>query len=250
MKIFDTTSPLLKVLGLKKSFGKLLVLDKVSLEVKSGEVVSIIGPSGSGKTTLLRCINALEPIQGGEIIIEGFNITPSNKNVHELREKVGFIFQRFNLFPHLTALQNVMLAQLVVKKKSKLEAKETALRMLDRVGLIDKINTYPSKLSGGQQQRVAIARALAMEPKLVLMDEITSALDPELVGEVLEVVGMLAKQGMTMIIVTHEMKFAKDVSDRIIFMADGKIIEEGIPSDIFGNPQNERTKAFMDSMNR
>ena len=241
---------LLRVSGIRKVFGNLVVLDGVSLEVRTGEVLSVIGPSGSGKTTLLRCINALEPIQGGEIVMEGLHISPSSKNVHELREKVGFIFQSFNLFPHLTALQNVMLAQLVVKRKKEPEARETALKMLERVGLSDKIDSYPSRLSGGQQQRVAIARALAMDPKLVLMDEITSALDPELVNEVLEVVRMLALQGMTMIIVTHEMKFARDVSNRILFMAEGKIVEEGTPDQMFNSPKNERTKAFIGSVSR
>jgi len=241
---------ILKMEKIVKTFGKLTVLDGVSLEVRKGEVVAIIGPSGSGKTTLLRCINGLETIQGGEIIVEGFRIDPVHRDAHKVRERIGFIFQKFNLFPHLTALENVKLAQVIVKKRPEKEARDVALRMLDRVGLSDKIDEYPSKLSGGQQQRVAIARALAMDPTMVLMDEITSALDPELVNEVLEVVRQLAKDGMTMIIVTHEMSFARDVANRIIFMADGKIVEEGSPDDIFLNPRNVRTQAFIGSISR
>lgn len=240
----------LEMRNILKTFGNLTVLDGVSLEVAKGEVVAIIGPSGSGKTTLLRCINGLETIQGGEIFVEGMRLNPRDKNIHKVRERIGFIFQRFNLFPHLTVLENVKLAQVIVKKRSETEAREVAVRMLERVGLSDKINAYPSKLSGGQQQRVAIARTLAMDPTMVLMDEITSALDPELVNEVLEVVRQLARDGMTMIIVTHEMNFARDVANRIIFMADGKIVEEGSPDEIFLNPKSDRTKAFISSISR
>lgn len=243
-------SNLVQIINANKSFGDLHVLKDVSLDVNKGEVISIIGPSGSGKTTLLRCINALEGIQSGEILVEGQSISQNNKNIHQLREDIGFIFQRFNLFPHLTALENVMIAQKIVKKRSKKEAEEIALNLLSDVGLAEKANSYPSQLSGGQQQRVAIARALAMNPKVMLMDEITSALDPELVNEVLEVVLKLAKKGMTMIIVTHEMNFARDVSTRVVFMADGRIVEQGSPEKIFNNPDNERTKTFINVVKR
>jgi len=239
---------LLRLRNIKKSFGDLSVLNDVSFDVKKGEVVSIIGPSGSGKTTLLRCINALEKTNGGEIIIEGEHLNPKSRDVHKLREKVGFIFQRFNLFAHLTVLENLMIAQRIVKKRNTKEVQDIAIDLLKKVGLEDKMDSYPSQLSGGQQQRVAIARALAMDPKLLLMDEITSALDPELVNEVLEVVRQLAKAGMTMILVTHEMGFAKNVSNRVIFMDNGKIVEEGPPEKIFGNPDHERTKAFLDKI--
>jgi len=218
------------------------------MTVKQGKVVAIIGPSGSGKTTLLRCINALEPIDSGEIIMENKPVNPKSRDVHELREKVGFIFQIFNLFTHLTTLENIMLAQRIVKKRSVKEARERAFSLLRKVGLEDKANYYPSQLSGGQQQRVAIARALAMDPKLLLMDEITSALDPELVSEVLDVVIQLAKDGMTMIIVTHEMGFARNVANRIIFMDNGRIIEQGEPNKIFNNPEQERTKDFLNKV--
>lgn len=239
---------LLELKNINKYFGNLRVLNNVSMAVKQGEVVAIIGPSGSGKTTLLRCVNALESIESGKIIIENKLVNPRSKDVHELREKVGFIFQSFNLFAHLTALENIMLAQRIVKKRSSKEAKERTIYLLRKVGLKDKDNSYPSQLSGGQQQRVAIARAMAMDPKLLLMDEITSALDPELVSEVLDVVMQLAQDGMTMIIVTHEMGFASNVASKIIFMDNGRIIEQGEPNKIFNNPEQERTKDFLNKI--
>lgn len=243
-------SALVQIRDVNKSYGDLHVLKDVSLEVRKGEVVSIIGPSGSGKTTLLRCINALEDIQSGDIIVEGNKIKSKDKNIHKLREDIGFIFQRFNLFPHLSVLENVVIAQKIVKKKNVKEAEEIALKLLSDVGLKDKADSYPSQLSGGQQQRVAIARALAMNPKVILMDEITSALDPELVNEVLAVVLKLAERGMTMILVTHEMRFARNVSTKVVFMADGRVVEEGSPEKIFTNPDNERTKAFIKTIER
>lgn len=241
---------LLQVQDIHKSYGKVDVLKGVSFDVHQGDRLSIIGPSGSGKTTLLRCINGLEKLTGGQIVIDGEPLNPNSKDVHKIREKVGFIFQRFNLFAHLTVLDNIILAQKIVKKRSETEAKEISYELLKKVGLSDKADVYPSQLSGGQQQRVAIARALAMEPALLLMDEITSALDPELVGEVLEVVRDLAKSGMTMILVTHEMGFAKNVANRVIFMADGGIVEQGTPEQLFQNPQHDRTKAFLHSVLR
>lgn len=244
----DRNFVLLELKNINKSFGNLRVLNDVSMTVKQGKVVAIIGPSGSGKTTLLRCVNALEPIDSGEIIIESKPVNPKSRDVHELREKVGFIFQAFNLFAHLTVLENIMLAQRIVKKRSVKEAREKAFSLLRKVGLEDKADSYPSKLSGGQQQRIAIARALAMDPKLLLMDEITSALDPELVSEVLDVVMQLAKDGMTMVIVTHEMGFASNVASKIIFMDNGRIIEQGEPNKIFNNPEQERTKDFLNKV--
>jgi len=241
-------TPLLQVRDIVKNFGALRVLDNISFDLNISEVLTIIGPSGSGKTTLLRCINGLEKISGGEIIIDGEHLNPNSKDVHKIREKVGFIFQKFNLFNHKTAIENIKIAQKIVKKRSDKEATEVALQLLKIVGLSDKVNTYPAQLSGGQQQRVAIARALAMDPKLLLMDEITSALDPELVSEVLDVVKQLAIGGMTMIIVTHEMRFAREVSSRVIFMDDAKIVEEGKPEKIFSAPEQERTKAFLVSI--
>jgi polar amino acid transport system ATP-binding protein len=244
----DRNLVLLELKNINKSFGNLRVLNDFSMTVKQGKVIAIIGPSGSGKTTLLRCVNALESIDSGEIIIENKLVNPKSRDVHKLREKVGFIFQLFNLFTHLTALENIMLAQRIVKKRSVKEAREKAFSLLRKVGLEDKADSYPSQLSGGQQQRVAIARALAMDPKLLLMDEITSALDPELVSEVLDVVIQLAKDGMTMIIVTHEMGFARNVASRIIFMDNGRIIEQGEPNKIFNNPEQERTKDFLNKI--
>ena len=245
--VSDNT-PLLQVRNIVKNFGKLNVLDDISFDLNKSEVLTIIGPSGSGKTTLLRCINGLEKISGGEIIIEGEHLNPNSNDVHMIREKVGFIFQRFNLFNHMTVIENLKIAQKIVKKRKDKEAKEIALELLKKVGLSDKVQSYPSQLSGGQQQRVAIARALAMDPKLLLMDEITSALDPELVSEVLDVVKQLAIGGMTMIIVTHEMRFARDVSSRVIFMDDSKIVEQGKPENIFSKPEQERTRVFLDSI--
>jgi len=240
--------PLLQVKNIRKNFGSLQVLDDISFDVNKGEVLTIIGPSGSGKTTMLRCINGLEKINGGEIIIDGEHLNPNSKDVHKIRENVGFIFQRFNLFAHLTVLDNLTIAQKIVKKRKDKEAKEVAADLLKKVGLSDKLNSYPSQLSGGQQQRVAIARSLAMDPKLLLMDEITSSLDPELVNEVLEVVKELAVGGMTMILVTHEMGFARNVASRVIFMADSKIVEQGKPDKLFSNPEHERTKAFLNKI--
>jgi ABC-type polar amino acid transport system ATPase subunit len=239
---------LIEVREAHKYFGNLHVLRGISLSVKKGEVLVVIGPSGSGKSTLLRCINGLEAIDGGEILVEGEKVDPRSSNIHKLREHVGFIFQRFNLFGHLTALENVTLAPKLVKKVTSKEANEIGLRWLAQVGLSDKAKAYPAQLSGGQQQRVAIARAMAMSPKALLMDEITSALDPELVNEVLEVVTLLARQGMTMIVVSHEMGFARNVATRIVLMDEGKIVEEGLPGEIFDKPKQDRTKAFLNKV--
>jgi len=234
-----------KVKGINKYFGHLHVLRDVSLEVGKGEVVVIIGPSGSGKSTLLRCLNYLEPVQSGEIWIDGIRLDHHKTNIRAVRAEVGIVFQSFNLFPHLTALRNIMLAPLVVRRRPEAEVRQEALAILAKVGLQDKVDAYPAQLSGGQQQRVAIARALAMQPKLMLFDEVTSALDPELVREVLDVMKQLARDGMTMIVVTHEMGFAREVADRVIFMDEGRIIEEGAAADIFDRPQNQRTKEFL-----
>ena len=231
--------------GVFKYFGSLKALDNVSLNVFDGEKVVIIGPSGSGKSTLLRSINRLEEVNAGTIIVDGFDIYDANVNINKVREEVGMVFQSFNVFPHKTVLQNLMLAQLVVRKRGKEEAEKIAYGLLDKVGIREKANVYPTKLSGGQQQRVAIARALAMQPKLMLFDEPTSALDPEMIGEVLDVMVNLAKEGMTMIVVTHEMGFAREVADRVIFMDYGVILEEGSPEHFFKNPTHERTQQFM-----
>jgi ABC-type polar amino acid transport system ATPase subunit len=233
------------VKGVNKHFGHLHVLKDVSLDVARGEVVVIIGPSGSGKSTLLRCLNYLEPVQSGEIRVDGIRLDHHKTNIRAVRAEVGIVFQSFNLFPHLTALRNVMLAPLVVRKRPDAEVRREAVAMLTKVGLQDKIDVYPSQLSGGQQQRVAIARALAMQPKLMLFDEVTSALDPELVREVLDVMKQLARDGMTMIVVTHEMGFAREVADRVIFMDEGRIVEQGSAEDVFDRPQNQRTKEFL-----
>jgi ABC-type polar amino acid transport system ATPase subunit len=234
-----------KVKNVNKYFGHLHVLKDLSLDVSKGEVVVIIGPSGSGKSTLLRCLNYLEPVQSGEIWIDGIRLDHHKTNIRAVRAEVGIVFQSFNLFPHLTALRNVMLAPLVVRQRPEAEVRQAAVAMLTKVGLQDKIDAYPSQLSGGQQQRVAIARALAMQPKLMLFDEVTSALDPELVREVLDVMKQLARDGMTMIVVTHEMGFAREVADRVIFMDEGRIIEQGTAADLFDRPQNQRTKEFL-----
>ncbi len=233
--------------NLSKTFnGDLEVLRDVSLSIKEGEVVTIIGPSGSGKSTLLRCLNLLEqPTHVTEMIYNGKNILSSDINVRELREEIGMVFQKFNLFPHYTVLENIMLAPTKNLKIAKKEAKTDALHYLEEVGLLEKADSYPFSLSGGQQQRVAIARALAMHPKMLLFDEPTSALDPQIVGDVLDVMKELAKKGMTMLVVTHEMTFAREVSDRIIFMDGGYIIEEGTPDEIFSNPQDNRTRTFL-----
>jgi len=232
--------------NLTKKFGDLLVFENINLKVKKGEVLVIIGPSGSGKSTMLRCLNFLEVPNGGEVIIEGEKLDAKNKKkTRNIIEKIGMVFQNFNLFPHKTVLQNVMEAPIVVKKENKAEVQKRAEVLIEKVGLKDKMGYYPSKLSGGQKQRVAIARALAMNPDLMLFDEPTSALDPELVGEVLNVMKELAAEGMTMVVVTHEMGFAKEVADRVIFMDGGQIVEEGTPEEIFNNPKQERTKEFL-----
>lgn len=236
---------LIKLEHLSKRFGDLEVLKDINIDIKEGEVICVIGPSGSGKSTMLRCINQLETPTGGEIIYDNKNVTAGEIALRDMREEVGMVFQRFNLFPMKTVLENVMLAPVLTKKKDKHEAKRIGMELLDKVGLASKANVYPKTLSGGQQQRVAIARALAMQPKALLFDEPTSALDPELVGDVLEVMRDLAKNGMTMVVVTHEMGFARDVCDRVIFMADGYIVEEGDPKDVFTNPKEARTKAFL-----
>ena len=224
---------------------KIKALDNVSMKVEPGEVVVVIGPSGSGKSTLLRCLNHLENANEGHIFIDGIDILDSRTNINKVREDVGMVFQSFNLFPHKTVLENVTLAQLVVRKRSKEESLDTALALLEKVGIADKKNNYPDQLSGGQQQRVAIARALAMNPKIMLFDEPTSALDPEMIGEVLEAMKTLAQEGMTMVVVTHEMGFAREVADRVIFMDEGAIVEVGTPEHFFQNPTHDRTKLFL-----
>ena len=231
--------------NLSKNFGNLEVLRDVNLTVREKEVVVVIGPSGSGKSTLLRCLNMLEEPTAGEIIIDGNTITSFQTDINKVREEVGMVFQRFNLFPHKTALENITLAPIQVKGMSKVEAEERAYSLLTKVGLMDKAQVYPDSLSGGQQQRVAIARALAMQPRIMLFDEPTSALDPEMVGEVLSVMKDLAREGMTMVVVTHEMGFAREVGDRVIFMDEGRLVEEGTPEEIFSNAKNERTRAFL-----
>ena len=230
---------------LSKSFGETEVLRDVNVDVKRGEVVVVLGPSGSGKSTMLRCINLLEKPTGGHIFIEGQEITAPGTDVDKLREHVGMVFQQFNLFPHLSAKKNVMLAQRKVLKRSEQDAERIALEQLDRVGLADRADFLPAALSGGQQQRVAIARALAMDPHVMLFDEATSALDPELVRGVLDVMRSLAEAGMTMVVVTHEMGFAREVADRVIFVEGGVIVEEGSPSEVFDHPKNDRTKDFL-----
>ena len=224
---------------------RIQALVDVSLNVEAGEVVVVIGPSGSGKSTFLRCLNHLESATKGRILIDGVDILNSKTNINKVREEVGMVFQSFNLFPHKTVLENVTLAQLVVRKRSKAAATEKAMALLKKVGIVDKISNYPDQLSGGQQQRVAIARALAMEPKIMLFDEPTSALDPEMIGEVLDVMKTLAKEGMTMVVVTHEMGFAREVADRVIFMDGGAVVEVGTPDHFFKNPTHERTKLFL-----
>jgi polar amino acid transport system ATP-binding protein len=216
-----------------------------STHIHRGEVVVVIGPSGSGKSTFLRCLNRLEEIDSGDIIIDGVNITDKNVNINKIREDIGMVFQHFNLFPHKTVLENVTLSQIVVRKRKKAEAVEIARALLRKVGILEKEKVYPSQLSGGQQQRVAIARALAMHPKIMMFDEATSALDPEMIGEVLDVMKTLAKEGMTMVVVTHEMGFAREVSDRVVFMDEGQIVEEGTAEHFFKNPTHDRTKLFL-----
>ncbi len=237
--------PIVEIKGLVKDFGEHRVLDHIDFSVYPGEKVVVLGPSGSGKSTMLRCINALEDVSGGTIIVGGMEVTSPKTDINRLREHLGMVFQRFNLWPHKTVLENVMLAQMIVMKRGAAQAKEVALRLLDQVGLKERADDYPARLSGGQQQRVAIARALAMDPKVMLFDEPTSALDPELVGEVLAVMTKLAETGMTMIVVTHEIGFAREVADRVVFMDGGHIIEQGSPKDILVNPKEERTRAFL-----
>jgi len=236
---------MIQIRDLHKYYGPLHVLKGINLEVQKGEVLSVIGSSGSGKSTLLYCINGLETIQKGEIIVDDTNVHAKETNINNLRQKMGMVFQQWNSFPHLTAVENVALAPKIVKGKSKAEAHEIALKQLEHVGLGDKVNAYPNALSGGQQQRLAIARALAMEPEYMLFDEATSALDPELVGEVLDTMHLLAEEGMTMICVTHEMSFARDVSDRVAFFHNGVMEEIGKPSQIFGDAESEHTRKFL-----
>jgi ABC-type polar amino acid transport system ATPase subunit len=238
-------APVVRAEQIHKSFGDNVVLDGIDLEVRTGETLVVIGASGSGKSTLLRCINLLEPIQSGRIFFEGEEITRKGVRVDQVRQQIGIVFQQFNLFPHLRVMDNLTLGARRVKKIPRREAEERARELLARVGLSEKERSYPHQLSGGQQQRVAIARALVMEPHVILFDEVTSALDPELVGEVLVVMRDLARSGMTMIVVTHEMQFAREVGDRLIFMDDGKIVEQGIPADVLDRPKQERTRKFL-----
>ena len=236
---------MITVKNLKKNFGDLTVLKGIDVTIEKGECGVVIGPSGSGKSTFLRCLNRLEEPDGGEIDIEGTDLLSPHTDINEMRQRIGMVFQHFNLFPHKTILENVTLAPIKLKKMPQKEAEDAALELLRRVGIEDKASVYPSTLSGGQKQRVAIARSLAMNPQVMLFDEPTSALDPEMVGEVLDVMKNLAKEGMTMVVVTHEMGFAKEVANRVLFMADGVILEEGTPEEIFEHPQHERTKAFI-----
>ena len=244
----DNNSVMVEMREVYKYFGQLKALDNVSLDIHDGEKLVLIGPSGSGKSTLLRSINQLEQIDHGRIVVDGIDISDPDTNINKVREEIGMVFQSFNVFPHKTVLDNVNLAQIVVRKRSKKEASKISRELLNKVGIIEKVNEYPDKLSGGQQQRVAIARALAMKPKIMLFDEPTSALDPEMIGEVLDVMIKLAKEGITMIVVTHEMGFAREVADRVIFMDYGAIIEEGTPEHFFKNPTQERTKLFLNQI--
>ena len=237
--------PLLRLDRVVKSFGDNLVLDGIDLEVATGEVLVVIGPSGSGKSTLLRCVNLLEPLDSGQIVFEGAEITGNGTDVSRVRQRIGMVFQQFNLFPHLTVLDNLTLAARRIRKLGRAEAESRAHILLAQVGLEEKAHQHPHQLSGGQQQRVAIARALMMEPHVMLFDEVTSALDPELVGEVLVVMRDLARDGMTMLVVTHEMQFAREVGDRLVFMDEGRIVEQGVPADVLDQPQEERTRRFL-----
>ena len=236
------------VKNLKKTFGHLEVLKDINMEVEEGEVVCLIGPSGSGKSTFLRCLNRLENITSGVVMVDGHMMSDKKINLNKIRENIGMVFQHFNLFPHLTVLENVTIAPVELKKMSKAEAKETAMKLLAKVGLEEKADAYPAQLSGGQKKRVSIARALAMNPDIMLFDEPTSALDPEMVGEVLEVMQQLAADGMTMVVVTHEMGFAREVADRVVFMDGGYIVEEGTPEEVFGHPKEERTISFLNKV--
>ncbi len=240
-----TDNVIIKTENLEKHFGDNKVLKGISTEIKKGEVIVVIGPSGCGKSTFLRCLNLLEMPTGGKILFDDIDITDKNTNINIHRMKMGMVFQQFNLFPHMTILKNMTLAPIKLLKMSKEEAEEKALALLDRVGLKDRANSYPNQLSGGQKQRVAIVRALAMNPEVMLFDEPTSALDPEMVGEVLQVMKDLANEGMTMVVVTHEMGFAREVADRVLFIADGLIEEEGSPEELFSNPQSPRTQQFL-----
>jgi polar amino acid transport system ATP-binding protein len=237
--------PIIVMEHITKRFGKLVALDDVSLQVRRGEVLIVIGPSGSGKSTLLRCINHLEVPDSGNVTIDGILLNKQRTNINRVREEVGMVFQRFELFPHLTVLGNITLAQRVVRKRSPQEAQRIATQLLEKVGIPEKANNYPAQLSGGQQQRVAIARALAMQPKIMLFDEPTSALDPEMIKEVLDVMLDLAREGMTMVVVSHEMGFARAAANRVVFMDGGRIIETGEPDRLFGSPQHDRTKLFL-----
>lgn len=236
------------VKGLKKNFGSLEVLKCIDEEIKEGEVVCLIGPSGSGKSTFLRCLNRLEKITGGTVVVDDIDITDKKVDINAFRQNIGMVFQHFNLFPHMTVKQNIMLAPTELKKMNKVQAEERALELLERVGLSEKADTYPAQLSGGQKQRVAIARALAMDPDIMLFDEPTSALDPEMVGEVLEVMKELAEGGMTMVVVTHEIGFAREVADRVLFMDGGYIVERGTPEEIFNSPKEARTIDFLNKV--
>ncbi|SDX32096.1 amino acid ABC transporter ATP-binding protein, PAAT family [Paenibacillus sp. CF384] len=238
-------SPIIQVTGLSKAFGTNVVLKDINVDISNQEVVVVIGPSGSGKSTFLRCLNLLEEPTGGNIVIEGQSLMDKNTSITSIRTEVGMVFQQFNLFPHLKVLDNITIGPIQIRKWPAQKARAKAMELLEKVGLADKANAYPASLSGGQSQRVAIARALAMEPKIMLFDEPTSALDPEMVGEVLAVMKQLAKEGMTMVVVTHEMGFAREVGDRVIFMEQGYIVEQGTPAQIFEHPQQERTKAFL-----
>ena len=243
-----TDNTLIKAEGVEKDFGKVKALNGVDLTINKGEVVVIIGPSGSGKSTFLRCLNLLEMPTSGRILFENVDLTDAKIDINKHRERMGMVFQHFNLFPHMTVLKNMTIAPMKLRGKSKAEADEMAMKLLEKVGLQDRANAYPNQLSGGQKQRVAIVRALCMEPDVMLFDEPTSALDPEMVGEVLDVMKSLAREGMTMVVVTHEMGFAKEVASRVIFMDGGRILEQGKPEEIFSNPKNDRTKQFLNSI--
>lgn len=236
---------MIKIKGLHKSFGELEVLKGIDYEVKEKEIICVIGPSGSGKSTFLRCINMLEDVTAGDVFIDGVRVNDANTDINAIRKEVGMVFQQFNLFPHMRVLENITIAPIKIKKMNPKDAQALAHQLLKKVGLGDKANAYPEQLSGGQMQRVAIARALAMEPRIMLFDEPTSALDPEMVNEVLDVMKQLAYEGMTMVVVTHEMGFAKEMGDRVLFMDQGLLVEEGTPDQVFNNPQHERTKAFL-----
>ncbi|MCI5725743.1 amino acid ABC transporter ATP-binding protein [Fusobacterium sp.] len=239
---------MINIQNLYKNFGDLEVLKNISTTINKGEIISIIGPSGSGKSTFLRCINKLEEPTNGHIFIDGMDLMDKKTDINKIRERVGMVFQHFNLFPHKTVLENLTLSPTIVKNENKIEAEKYALYLLEKVGLVDKANSYPSQLSGGQKQRIAIARALAMKPEVILFDEPTSALDPEMIKEVLDVMRELAKEGMTMIIVTHEMGFAKNVGNRVLFMDKGEIVEDSSPKEFFENPKNERVKDFLNKV--